>query len=365
MRNPLPPGFRDRLPPEAEALAVLLRTVVDVAAAHGYQRVQPPLVEHEAELSVSLGGCGGHLLRAADPLTGAALALRPDITAQVARIAATRLASAPRPLRLAYGGPVVRGRGTQLEPARELVQAGAELVGSDGEAALREILSVAIEALTSAGVESLSVDLTLPDLVAELARTTWPVADVESVARALDAKDAGALLSLGAADYAILLEAAGPADSALARLDAAGPALAPALARLRPLVDALRGVRVTIDPTERHGFEYQSLGFSLFGTVAGQPLRGEIGRGGAYRVRHPARSPEPACGFSLYLDPLIDAGLGQAISRRVFVGAGASPEAAARLRADGWVTVAALSDQAPPAGCTHILDGDTPRPLGA
>jgi ATP phosphoribosyltransferase regulatory subunit len=342
-----------------------LRTCVDVAGAHGYQRVQPPLVEHEEELSTWLGTGGGQLLRAADPLTGAALALRPDITAQVARIAATRLAEEPRPLRLAYGGPVVRGRGTELEPARELVQAGAELIGSDGEAALREVLGVAVEALATAGVESISVDLTLPSLVAELAAHAWPVADVAAVARALDAKDAGALHGLGALDYALLLEAAGPAESALARLEAAGPALAPALARLRPLVQELEDVRVTIDPTERHGFEYQSLGFSLFGAVGGGPLRGEIGRGGAYHVRHPARGAEPACGFSLYLDPLIDAGLGQTVGRRLFLPAGTSRETAARLRKEGWATIAALSDGEQPSGCTHVLDGDTPRPLGA
>lgn len=327
--------------------------------------MQPPLVEHEADLSAWLGSGGGPLLRAADPLTGAALALRPDITAQVARIAATRLADTPRPLRLAYGGPVVRGRGTELEPARELVQAGAELIGSDGEAALREVLAVGVEALTTAGVDSLSVDLTLPGLVAELAATAWPVADPAAVAAALDAKDAGALDGLGARAYAVLLEAAGPADHALACLDAAGPALAPALARLQPLVAALEGVRVTIDPTERHGFEYQSLGFSLFGAVGGRALRGEIGRGGAYRVRRAGGAAEPACGFSLYLDPLIDAGLGAANGRRLFLPLGTPAETAARLRAEGWATVAALSDADLPTGCTHILDGGAPRRLDA
>jgi ATP phosphoribosyltransferase regulatory subunit len=107
----LPEGFRDRLPPAAEAAAGLTRAIVDGFAAHGYERIAPPLVEHEAGLAAWLGKpLGGALFRASDPATGAALAIRPDITGQVARIAATRLADAPRPLRLAYAGPVLRAR---------------------------------------------------------------------------------------------------------------------------------------------------------------------------------------------------------------------------------------------------------------
>ena len=35
----LPPGFRDRLPPAAEAASQLVRRVVDAFAARGYERV--------------------------------------------------------------------------------------------------------------------------------------------------------------------------------------------------------------------------------------------------------------------------------------------------------------------------------------
>ncbi len=363
---PLPQGFRDRLPPEAEAMAALLRTVVDTAAAHGYQRVQPPLAEHEEDLARWLTSRERDLMRAADPVTGAALVLRPDITAQVARIAATRLAGAPRPLRLAYGGPVLRGRGTQLAPERELVQAGAELIGADDETALAEVLEVALEALAAAGVADLSVDLTVPGLVAALAAGPLPVAEPQEVARALDAKDAGALTALGASAYAVLLEAAGPAEEALARLSTLGEAVAPTCAVLRAVTDtllALGTARVTIDPTERHGFEYQSLGFSLFGRVGGVPLRGEIGRGGAYAIRRQGRAAEPACGFSLYLDPLVDAGLGVSRRARLFLPWGTPRAEAARLRAQGWATVAALCEGAGPRDCSHILLDGEPRPL--
>ena len=354
----LPEGFRDRLPRSAEAAAALLRSVIDTLASHGYARVQPPLVEYEAGLAAWLGKpLSTALFRSPDPATGGALALRPDITGQIARIAATRLATAPRPLRLAYGGPVLRARGTQLAPARELTQAGAELIGTDSVSALAEMLTVAVEALQQAGVTHISIDLTLPDLVANLAAGTWPVADLVAVTAALDGKDSGALGGLGAAPYRALLEAAGPAAAGVARLKTL-PVDSALLADLDALVAQLPNVSVTIDPTERHGFEYHSwIGFSLFGEANGAAVRGEIGRGGSYAVRHPDGSQEPACGFSLYIDSLVDAGLGETAVRRVFLPLGTAASVGMALRGEGWATVSALSLADSGGGCSHIWNG--------
>ena len=96
----LPEGLRDRLPPEAEAAASILRAVLDCVAAHGYGRVAPPLVEFEEELVGRLKSARSKdLLRFVDPVSQQTLAFRPDITAQVGRIATTRLAAAARPRR--------------------------------------------------------------------------------------------------------------------------------------------------------------------------------------------------------------------------------------------------------------------------
>ena len=359
----LPPGFRDRLPPAAEAASQLVRTVVDAFAARGYERVTPPLVEAEASLQRWLGKpLGSALFRTSDPTSGEGLALRPDITGQIARIAATRLSASPRPLRLAYAGPVLRGRAGQLSPERELTQAGAELIGSDDVPALAELVTTALEALSTAGVTDLSVDLTTPELVPELAAGAWPVTDVEGLLAALDGKDWGALETPDRLPYRALLEAAGPVENALPRLARIAPELT---ARLSALATALPGVRITIDPTERHGFEYHSwVGVSLFGSVGGQPLRSEIGRGGAYRVRHPDGTDERAAGVSLYVDMLVDAGLGAAQRRRIFLPEGTPADTAARLRSDGWATVQALSAMDSDEGCSHVWNGNEPVAKG-
>uniref|UniRef100_UPI001575C609 ATP phosphoribosyltransferase regulatory subunit n=1 Tax=Sphingomonas bacterium TaxID=1895847 RepID=UPI001575C609 len=154
----LPEGLRDRLPPQAEAASRLMHRVIVAIGRHGYARVSPPLAEFEQGLVGRLKSSRAQdLLRVVDPVSQRTLALRPDLTAQVGRIAATRMAHLPRPLRLAYGGQVVKLRATQLRPERELAQAGAELIGSDTVAAAIEVLRVALDALAAAGVRDVVI----------------------------------------------------------------------------------------------------------------------------------------------------------------------------------------------------------------
>ena len=357
----LPEGLRDRLPPQAEATAALVRSLTASFAAHGYERVQPPLVEYEESLGSRLGGAARReLLRFTDPVSQHTLALRSDMTGQVGRIAVTRLAGAARPLRLSYAGPVLRVRGSQLSPGRESVQVGVELIGSDSAVAAGEVIALAVAALAETGLAGLSLDITLPTLVADLAAAGWPLgrATLGDVQRLLDGKDAGGLKALGAQAYEPLIAAAGPADAALARLTALnlpGP-VRDRLAAVAALVATLAGVAVSLDPTERHGFEYQTwIGFSLFG----DGISGETGRGGAYQIMTPDGGGEPAIGFSLYVDGLVDAGLGVVDPRRVLVPLGTGADIAAQLRADGWATVAAFTPDANPADfrCTHVWNG--------
>ncbi|MHA6722035.1 ATP phosphoribosyltransferase regulatory subunit [Sphingomonas sp. RS2018] len=352
MSGLLPEGFHDRLPPFADAAARLERGVLDTARLYGYEQVDPPLAEFEDELSRRLKAGGAHdAVRFVDPVSQRTLAIRPDITAQVGRIAATRMGHHPRPVRLSYAGPVLKLRASDLRPARAMRQIGVELIGLDSIAAAREVVSVAVEALQAAGVTGISVDFTLPDLVATLGGD-------DALAAALDAKDAGAVAALDPS-YLPLIAAAGPFEGAVAKLRGHA-ALASRLDGLEAIAAALpAGIGLTLDPTERHGFEYQSwLGFSIF---AGGVL-GEIGRGGTYRVMHDPigavdSHEEAAVGVSLYVDPILESA-GRAVERRrLFLPYGTDAAEGARLRGQGWVTVAALEATDTPAAqlCTHVL----------
>jgi ATP phosphoribosyltransferase regulatory subunit len=367
----LPEGLRDRLPPQAEAASRLMHRVIVAIGRHGYERVLPPLAEFEESLVGRLkSGRSQDLLRIVDPVSQRMLALRPDMTAQVGRIAVTRMGHSPRPLRLAYGGQVIKLRATQLRPERELAQVGAELIGSESVAAVSEIIRVALDALKVAGVTDITVDLTLPDLVETLASGPLPIAPdrVAEVRALLDAKDAGGLVTAGAPEYLPFLTAAGPIEGALERLRALDDTLAldSRLAGVAAIAATIGDdVALTLDPTERHGFEYQTwIGFSLFGRgPKGELLTGEIGRGGSYTIVHPDGREENAVGFSLYLDPLVDIGLGVEPARRVFLPLGHDAANAAALRNEGWTTIAALSENDEADRCTHILTGEHPQPL--
>lgn len=353
----LPEGLRDRLPPEAAAQTRIVRALLDTISTHGYDLVSPPLVEFEEGLAGRLkSGAAQNLLRFVDPVSQRTLALRPDITTQVGRIASTRLASAPRPLRLAYGGPVLKLRASQLAPDRQTMQVGAELIGRDSVAAACEIVRVAVEALHAAGVESVTVDLTLPDLVETLTSLILPADQIERLKSLLDMKDAGALAAADFAHWLPLMAATGPVEDSLEKLRAFDHVelLATRIEGLSAIADAIGNTaRVTIDPTERHGFEYQSwFGFSLFA----DGISGEIGRGGSYAILSPDGSEEAATGFSLYPDALLESPI-PAAAPTLFVPEGTDRALAANFRAEGYRTIAALDADcdAKALGCTHRL----------
>jgi ATP phosphoribosyltransferase regulatory subunit len=363
-RDLLPEGLEDRLPASAALAARVTRAIIDVMDGHGYDRVQPPGLEFEKSLASRMAGVQPRrMFRFVDPASLRTLALRSDITPQVGRIAATSLAAAPRPLRLCYAGQVVTIKGDGLDPTRERLQLGAELIGDDGVAAAAELVAMAIEALQAAGATGISIDFTLPDLVDALADKALPLAleAIEAVRRELDAKDAGGLVAAGGEAYLPLLYAAGPFDEAIQTLAAidAGGALADRIAALRQIAARVTGMaRLTLDPSERHGFEYQSwFGFTIYA----EGVRGALGRGGSYAILGPkGGEEEPAIGFSLYPDPLIDAlAAGEPPRDALFLPLGHDGETAARLRAVGWRTVAALGegDDAVALGCTHRLEG--------
>ena len=361
----LPVGLEDRLPAAARALTRARRAALDTMDSHGYERVIPPLVEFEKSLATRMSGVATRrMFRFVDPASLRTLALRSDMTVQVGRIAATSLAGTARPLRLCYAGEVATIASDQLDPARQRLQLGAELIGSDSAAAAGEVVALAVEALTAAGATGVSVDFTLPDLVDTLAAKALPLeaGRVEAVRRELDAKDAGALKDAGGDAYLPLLYAAGPFDEALTKLAEidAGGALASRIGGLRQIAARVgESARLTLDPTERHGFEYQSwFGFTLYA----EGVRGTLGRGGTYRI---GGSDEPATGFTLYIDPLVGS-LGEALAGDLlYLPPGHDAAAAARLRAIGWRALAALGDGEDPAalGCTHTLDGNSPTPL--
>src|SRR4051794_27882739 len=243
----LPAGLRDLLPPDAETEASAVESLMEAFASHGYQRAKPPLLEFEDSLLVGSGAAvSEQTFRLMDPVSQRMMGLRADTTPQVARIATTRLARAPRPLRLSYAGQCLRVRGSQLAPDRQIAQAGIELIGCDSPEADAEIVLVGAEALSAVGLTRVSFDLTLPMLTPTLLDDAGILGPTRSaLARALDRKDAAAVARYGGALAPVLTElllAAGPAERALAALHAAALPN-PARALATRLADAVAAIR--------------------------------------------------------------------------------------------------------------------------
>ena len=364
----LPAGLAEDLPPEADIEAETVTALMATFRTHGYERVKPPLIEFEESLLEGPGAAlAQQLFRVMDPQSQRMLGLRADMTVQVARIAATRLGARPRPLRLSYSGQVLRTRGSQLRPERQFSQAGFELIGSDSLEADLEAILLAAEALQGAGAKNLSIDLTVPHLVGVLAAEAGIKGESLAQLRdALDRKDAAALAIVAgqdSTDFQRLLGVSGPVDEAITGLkamalsDAAG-AIISSVEALAVLAKPHMGdMLLTLDPTEYRGFEYHTgVSFSVFA----RGVRGELGRGGRYRLQ----DDEPATGFSVYLDSLRRALPPQGNGNRVFVAGVEGFGVTKSLHDEGWRTVRGLSNgadalaEAHRLGCTHVfLDG--------
>jgi ATP phosphoribosyltransferase regulatory subunit len=373
----LPAGLHDLLPPDAEREAALVEHAMGVFRAHGYERVKPPLVEFEESLLSGVGKAWSlQTFRLLDPESQRMMGVRADMTLQVARLAVTRLLNAPRPLRLCYAGEVLRVGGAQLSPERQFRQIGCELIGSLDAAADAEIVLLAATALIELGVRGLSIDLNLPTLVPAIFAAFGIAGDDDrQLAAALAHRDTAIV---GAAPKAgplllALLDVAGPADVAIEKLSRIALPAEAESSRTR-LIETVRLIRLaapdlklTIDPLERQGFEYQTgLSFTLFARGA----RRELGRGGRYRIGGERRTEprgEPAVGFSLFADAILNAAPAKPALRRVYLPFGHAAATARRLRTD-WITVAGLSPvddpiaEAKRLGCLYILPSDSAEP---
>lgn len=363
----LPEGLHDTLAPRAELESRTVAGLMACFSAHGYAQVAPPLVEFEESLLAGVGAAEGRrMFRLMDPASHRMMGVRTDMTTQVARVATTRLAAAPRPLRLCYAGQVLRVESGKLRSEREFGQAGLELIGTASTGAEAEVLLIAAEALRAAGASDFTVDLTVPTLVPAVAAALGLDAGQASIAReALDEKDMAGLAAFdGRARevFETLLLAGGEAGKALGALvglDLPGEAAA-LVEELHAMVGTLReaapDLTLTIDPGEYRNFEYHSgICFTAFDRNGSR----ELGRGGRYQVQG-AGGFEPAVGFTVYVDSLLRALPEPGRIKAVFVPAGTPRDAAAGLRADGWRTVAGFdpvadaSAEARRLGCSHV-----------
>jgi ATP phosphoribosyltransferase regulatory subunit len=309
--------MRDFLPPEARRLSDLSRLLLSSFELFGYELVTLPVFEYESVLVRGLGALEpDEVLRFVEPETGEVVALRPDMTPQLARVVSTRLAQAEPPIRLSYTGSVLRRRRERARRNRQIFQAGIELIGLDGPVGDLEALEVACAAARAVGLSSFVLDLGHARIASALLEGVEPARQRAAV-EALHLKDrvelerAAAAAGLGQRDRGAL-GALGELHGGREVLASARQALAGtrAEAGLEELARLLGEVErrdlaptVLIDLGETRNFDYYTgTTFQLHADGPGVP----IASGGRYDgLLGGFGRPLPAFGFAFGLDDLV------------------------------------------------------------
>ncbi len=154
-----PNGVNDILPRECAVKREIETTVRAVFASAGYGEAETPMFEYYDCYAGRSGQISQENLYKFFDEQGRVLALRPDFTTSIARMAATKETNSPAPLRYMYTGSVFRAEQTEGARRREFTQSGIELIGSCAAAADAEVIALAIEAVLSAGIEEVAMEI--------------------------------------------------------------------------------------------------------------------------------------------------------------------------------------------------------------
>ena len=310
----LPEYIQDMLPDEAWRIEGMRRDVLELLRCSGYQLVSPPLLEYAESLLINDSeDMDLRSFKLVDQLSGRTLALRADITPQVARIDA-HLLNRQGIARLCYAGSVLHTQPSGLMRTREPLQIGAELYGHGGIESDLEVQRLMLQSLALMGVEGVHLDLGHVGVFRSLVkRASIPAALEAELFNALQRKDVPTLRAL-VADLAPDVQTALLAlpqlyggVEVIARARAILPAYPEVIAALNELEQAATHLKslardIGIDMAELRGYHYHS-GMVFAAYHAGS--HDAIAVGGRYDdVGKSFGRARPATGFSMDLRQL-------------------------------------------------------------
>jgi ATP phosphoribosyltransferase regulatory subunit len=161
-----PRGFKDVLPGEARWRESIISATRATLALWGYDPIETPTLEVLEVLEQ-----GGTLTQTPFRLfdtDNELLVLRPDVTLQVARMAASRLKKEDLPLRLRYVERVYREEESQRALSRQITQIGVEAIGLSGTYADAEMILLMVDALKAAGLTDFVITIGTVGVLREL-----------------------------------------------------------------------------------------------------------------------------------------------------------------------------------------------------
>ncbi|MEM2847124.1 MAG: histidine--tRNA ligase [Nitrososphaerota archaeon] len=147
-----PRGMDDLLPDEMALKRRIEDVIREVFALYGYLEVETPTVEYYELFAAKSGEEIRERMFDFVDKAGRRLVLRPEVTASIARLIATKLKAWPLPLRLGYIADCYRYDEPQWGRRRRFWQGGFELIGSDSPLADAEILQVSHDVFNRIGL---------------------------------------------------------------------------------------------------------------------------------------------------------------------------------------------------------------------
>lgn len=316
----LPEGVEEILPRQAWQIESFRRRVLDLYRSWGYELVIPPMLEYRDSLLLGRDSeMEWQTFQLTDQLSGRTLAIRADITPQVARIDAH---SYPQegPSRLCYAGTVLHARPRSQLASREPLEVGAELYGDGSLQSDIEVISLMLATLGAANVARSYLDLGHVGIYRALLESAALDADAEEAL--LDAfhrkarTEVAEILSRGTQESAAAARLNALVDlhgdlsvlDEAARLLAGAPAeVMGAIAHVREIAAAITRlfpeVRLHIDLAELRGYRYHTgLVFAAYINGVGHA----VANGGRYdHIGEVFGRARPATGFSANVQDLL------------------------------------------------------------
>lgn len=153
-----PLGMRDTLPEIYETKHKVKRKIDNEIKKWGYQFIETPTLEYYETVGTASAILDQQLFKLLDQ-QGHTLVLRPDMTAPIARVAASRLLTEEMPLRLAYNASVFRAQQREGGRPAEFEQIGIEYIGDKTVSADGEGIALMISSLKEAGVRNFQLSV--------------------------------------------------------------------------------------------------------------------------------------------------------------------------------------------------------------
>jgi len=318
-RNIIPEGFKDDVTSQVATEHKFKNIMIDHFQFFGFFLVKTPLIEfHDINND-------NNVFKILVKKNENKLIIRDDITLQVARLSQTRLSKKCRPLKLCYYGEVVRKTGTMLRPERQFLQIGAECIGATSYLADVEMMDLAYSSLTLVGIKDITIEISSRVFFDKFLNMIKKLKNINEIKRLIKLKDLNGLLKILDKKYhkyiIDLFKCTGIykiKKKNLKKLEI-DQITSVEITNIHNIVQAFsslnKKVKIFLDLCEIDDKNYHSgIRFTFFA----HNVRGEIARGGRYRVKN-SKSENEATGFTCYMDSILRASKSKVVQKKIMI----------------------------------------------